>query len=209
MPKPAGGPAQVEAPQPRAASMPTAPLPPGLAAAPPPAVGPPPAATPSALAGAAGPGTDRPAQQPEPPQGLRALGTALALFGAAGMAIAVAWPLVTVARGARASAPGDVPAVALVLLLVGFAACFPSLLTDGSGEGYSTMRVAVLAIVCVFCLVAVKAGWAAQGAADVTVSDSWWHILTVALGGKVAQAFAEAWKGGGVAPPSGGGSGHG
>lgn len=112
------------------------------------------------------------------------------------MGTAAAWPIVTALTGARGSAPGDIPAVSLVLLLVGFAACFPSLLTDGTGEGFSTMRVAVLAIVSVFCLVSVKAGWSVQAPGDLTVTDSWWHILTVALGGKVAQAFAEKWSGG-------------
>ncbi|HTN51125.1 MAG TPA: hypothetical protein VML50_01880 [Anaeromyxobacter sp.] len=130
---------------------------------------------------------------------------ALTVAGVVALVGAALWPLVSAARGARGSAPGDLPAVGLVLLLLGFAACFPSLLTDGTGEaGYSTMRVAVLAIVCVFCLVIVKAGWGG----DLTVSDSWWHVLTVALGGKVAQAFAEAWKAGGASMPGGGGGGR-
>lgn len=123
------------------------------------------------------------------------------------MAITIAWPVVAAWRGQASSAPGDVPAVSLVLLVLGFAAWYPSLLTDGSGEGYSTMRVAVLAIVLVFSVVVLKAGWSVQGGGELTVSDSWWRVLTVALGGKVAQAFAESWKGG-VPGKSGGGDGH-
>jgi hypothetical protein len=141
--------------------------------------------------------TDGAADPPGSSAMLRSLGIPLALLGALGFAATAAWPILAASSGAHASAPGDIPAASLVLLLLGFAACFPSLLTDGSGEGYSTMRVAVLAIVCVFCLVTVKAGWSAQGAGELTVTDSWWHVLTVALGGKVAQAFAEKWNGGG------------
>jgi hypothetical protein len=133
------------------------------------------------------------ADHPCPAPKLQRLGVLFAVVGTAGLFTAAFWPLVTALRGARSTAPGDIPAVSIMLLILAFATWFPSLLTDGSGEGYSTMRVAVLAIVCVFCMLTVKVGWSAERLDQLDITTSWWQLLTIALGGKVAQSFAEAW----------------
>jgi hypothetical protein len=91
---------------------------------------------------------------------------------------------------------GSLPACALLLTLLGFAARFPGVLQDGTtnaaGEGnVSAMRVAVLMIVCVFSLVTVKAGWSTATLADLKIDPSWAWVLAAALGGKAAQSFAE------------------
>jgi hypothetical protein len=91
---------------------------------------------------------------------------------------------------------GALPACALLLTLLGFAARFPAVLQDGTtnatGEGnVSAMRVAVLMIVSVFTLVTVKAGWSVETLTDLKIDPSWAWVLAAALGGKAAQSFAE------------------
>jgi hypothetical protein len=119
-------------------------------------------------------------------------GSLLLFLGAGGL---VASGLSRLFDGRRPT-DGALPACALVLTLLGFAARFPAVLQDGTtnatGEGnVSAMRVAVLMIVSVFSLVTVKAGWSAETLTDLKIDPSWGWVLAAALGGKAAQSFAE------------------
>ena len=113
---------------------------------------------------------------------------------------------------------GDLVAVLFFLIIVGLVFYFPKLIYDagdpiqppaGGGGGQSnagqsqttnpvaptqapapsTMRVAVLIIVSVFALLALKNGW---NQTEIPELDShWMWLLGVALGAKAAQSFAE------------------
>jgi hypothetical protein len=87
--------------------------------------------------------------------------------------------------------PGDLPAVAMFLLLVGLVFYFPDLLQDGSGGG-SSMRVAVLMVVSVFVILTLKAGWTVTNLEELKIDPSWAWVLGVAFGAKMGQSFAEA-----------------
>jgi hypothetical protein len=116
---------------------------------------------------------------------LYVVGAVIAACGVAGLMI----PSVLKAFGVQSNA-GDLVACSVVLLLSGLIFVMPSLVTDGSGE-YSTIRVAVLAVVLVFALLTVRAGWAAASLGDLKLDNSWVGILAMAFGGKVFQSFAE------------------
>ena len=88
---------------------------------------------------------------------------------------------------------GEIPAVSLVLLLVGLLFYYPNLIKCEETGAVSSMRVSVLMIVCTFCLITVKAGWGAQSLSDLSLPD-WAWILAACLGGKAAQYFGEMIK---------------
>jgi hypothetical protein len=95
------------------------------------------------------------------------------------------------------SAPGEVPASAMVLLMVALTLINPSLVySKDDGQQLSAMRLAVLVIVGVFTLLTVKASWlTATKATDLKLDNSWVWIVIAALGGKAAQSFSESFGG--------------
>jgi hypothetical protein len=120
-----------------------------------------------------------------------AMGFLMALAGTLGFIVAGAWPLVAASGGH--SAPGEVPAVSLVLILVGFICRHPTLLRDDTAS-VSAMRVVLFGLFCVFSVLTVKAGWKASDLSQLNISPGWAALLAAAIGGKAAQAFAEPSK---------------
>jgi len=114
------------------------------------------------------------------------------LVALAGFVLVAIWSVVFAIRGTGAShaMPGELPAIALFLMACGFAAAFPSMLTDGSGEGVSAMRVVVFVLGSIFSLRAVKTGW--EEGRRPEISGTWASLLAAAFGGKVFQSFAES-----------------
>lgn len=131
---------------------------------------------------------------------MQVFGRILMAFALLGFVGVMAWTSIVTIRGAGPKAPGDIPAVSLFLMACGFAASFPSMLTDGSGEGVSAMRVVVFMLVSIFVLLAVKVSWDAGQL--VEISGTWAGILSAAFGGKVFQSFAEAMQRKGDGPKS-------
>lgn len=90
--------------------------------------------------------------------------------------------------------PGDLPAVAMFLFLIGLVFYFPDLLKEDTAGAGSSMRVAVLMVVSVFVLLTLKAGWAVSNLEELKIDQSWAWLIGVTLGAKTAQSFAEAWS---------------
>lgn len=89
--------------------------------------------------------------------------------------------------------PGELPACAMVLLLVGLTLVRPSLvLSKDDSQQVSAMRIAVLMIVGVFTLLTVKTGWNCATLGELKLDQSWAWIVIAALGGKAAQSFSES-----------------
>jgi lysylphosphatidylglycerol synthetase-like protein (DUF2156 family) len=80
------------------------------------------------------------------------------------------------------------PAVSLLLLILGLACAFPSMLTDGDDQ-VSAMRAAVLLVVSAFVLVAVRQAFKSK---DAKIDYSWVTVALAALGAKAAQSVPEA-----------------
>jgi len=118
------------------------------------------------------------------------LGTAAIALGGFGLVCCPLLPLL------HHEVDGTLPAISLVVALLGFALRFPTLLQDGSTDSnnqgnVSTMRLSVLGLIVTFLLVTVKAGWDTPKLADLRIDPSWAWILAATLGGKAAQSFAE------------------
>jgi hypothetical protein len=85
---------------------------------------------------------------------------------------------------------GTIPAISIVLIIIGMCFNFPTLLEDSAG-GISSMRVMVLSVVLVFVLVYVKIGWTAGSFEEFTIDRTWVYILGIAFGSKAIQKFGE------------------
>jgi hypothetical protein len=85
--------------------------------------------------------------------------------------------------------PSTLPALGVLLILVGLPICFPTMLRDGTST--SAMRVAFYALMSVFMILIVKAGWNATSISDIKVDPSWAALLSSALVAKSAQSFSE------------------
>jgi hypothetical protein len=85
---------------------------------------------------------------------------------------------------------GAIPAVSIILIIIGMCFFFPQLLQDDSG-GVSTMRVMVLSVVVVFVLIYVKIGWSASSLEEFSIDRTWVYILGLAFGSKAIQKFGE------------------
>ena len=81
-------------------------------------------------------------------------------------------------------------ACGLLLLIVSGPLLYPSMLR-GDGEDVSAMRVVVYIIVGVFSVLTFRLGWRASTLAELKIDPWWTGIVTVAIGGKAAQSFAE------------------
>jgi hypothetical protein len=80
---------------------------------------------------------------------------------------------------------GALPAVSFIIVMMGISFAFPSLI------GNSTMRIAVFAVVMVFCIIYLKIGWTIGNFEQFKVDDTWVYILGIAFGSKAFQKFAE------------------
>lgn len=87
-------------------------------------------------------------------------------------------------------ANGTFPAISFLILIIGIAFLFPSLLEERKGE-LSTMRIIVLIVVLVFAVVYIKLGWIAGSFEEFFIDSSWIYILGLAFGSKAFQRFAE------------------
>jgi hypothetical protein len=96
------------------------------------------------------------------------------------------------ARGWLDLAAESVIAYSFLLILVGLVLMYPQILESENKE-VSSMRVAILAIVTSFCVLAIKEGWRTG---EVPELDWYWAIvLSAALGAKSFQSFVEKrWK---------------
>jgi hypothetical protein len=90
-----------------------------------------------------------------------------------------------------AIANGTIPAMSMLIVILGLAFAFPTLLQEGGTGEISTMRVIILAVVLVFTTVYIKLGWIAGSFEEFTIDKSWIYILGLAFGGKALQKFAE------------------
>jgi hypothetical protein len=82
-------------------------------------------------------------------------------------------------------------AVAFFFIMIGFSLTFPALLMSNTKGGYSTLRIAVFMIVCVFVFLCVKIGWNCTDLKDFKLDSTWGVILTAALGSKAIQSWGE------------------
>lgn len=88
---------------------------------------------------------------------------------------------------------GALPAVSFLVLMIGIAFYFPTLLEEAKGE-ISTMRVVVFTIVMVFAVLYIKMGWNAGTFESFSIDKSWIYILGLAFGSKAFQKFGEKEK---------------
>ena len=114
------------------------------------------------------------------------LGIILILLGVAGFATTAIYSIADMEKITN----GTIPAVSFLVLVIGIAFYFPSLLEESKGE-ISTMRVVVLIVVFVFATVYIKLGWVAGSFEEFFIDTSWIYILGLAFGGKAFQKFAE------------------
>lgn len=97
--------------------------------------------------------------------------------------------------------PGEFPACAMVLLMVGLTLVKPSLImSKDDPDQLSAMRIAVLLIVGVFTLLTVKGSWNCASPAALTLDHGWAWVVIAALGGKAAQSFSETLGSSSAAP---------
>ena len=85
---------------------------------------------------------------------------------------------------------GTLPAISFLILVIGIAFYFPTMLEEAKGE-ISTMRIVVLIVVLVFGVVYIKLGWVAGSFEEFVIDTSWIYILGLAFGSKAFQKFAE------------------
>lgn len=85
---------------------------------------------------------------------------------------------------------GTLPAISFLILVIGIAFYFPTMLEEAKGE-ISTMRIIVLIVVLVFAVVYIKLGWVAGSFEEFFIDTSWIYILGLAFGSKAFQKFAE------------------
>ena len=75
---------------------------------------------------------------------------------------------------------GSLPAASFLIIMIGIAFAFPSLLQDLSG-GLSTMRIIVFAVVLLFCTIYFKIGWSISKYEDLSIDSQWVYILGFAF----------------------------
>lgn len=85
---------------------------------------------------------------------------------------------------------GSLPAASFLIIMLGIAFAFPSLLQDMNG-GLSTMRITVFAVVLLFCTIYFKMGWSISKYEELTIDQRWVYILGLAFGSKAFQRFGE------------------
>jgi len=118
---------------------------------------------------------------------IRFAGIAILMFSVAVLALAAILPW----SGHRV--PGEAPACAMVMLMVGLTLVKPSLvLSKDDSQQVSAMRIAVLLVVGVFTLLTVKSGWSCTSLEQLKLDSSWAWVVIAALGGKAAQSFSES-----------------
>jgi hypothetical protein len=115
--------------------------------------------------------------------------------GLVAIVLGLAAPPVTAylrATGGPNLAAESVIAYSFLIILVGLVVFYPQILQSENKE-VSSMRVAILAIVTTFCVLAMKEGWRTG---EVPELDWYWAIvLSAALGAKSFQSFVEKrWK---------------
>jgi predicted MFS family arabinose efflux permease len=115
------------------------------------------------------------------------LGIVLILVGVIGFIFTAAYSIIDMEKITN----GTIPAVSFLVLVIGIAFYFPSLLEESKGE-ISTMRVIVLIVVLVFATVYIKLGWVAGSFEEFFIDTSWIYILGLAFGAKAFQKFAES-----------------
>jgi len=131
-----------------------------------------------------------------PPGVFPTLGFALMVVGFLGFVIAGIWR-----AAAGTTCPGEIPAIALFLMLFGFVSRNPGLLRDDT-DAVSAMRVVLFGLFCVFAILTVKAGWGAADLSSLTLSPGWSLLLGAVAGSKAAQSFSEPSKATDLTPPA-------
>jgi hypothetical protein len=97
--------------------------------------------------------------------------------------------------------PGDLPALAIGLILLGAVLSQRTLLEEEPGQ-VSTMRVALFAMVSLFAVLTMKAGWGAASVTDLKIDPWWTTLLTAAIAGKAAQRGLERTNEPAATPPT-------
>jgi hypothetical protein len=77
-----------------------------------------------------------------------------------------------------------------LILMIGFALLFPSLLAE-TDHRLSTMRIVVFAVTMVFCVTYIRLAWNLTSVKMLVIDEKWVYIIGLALGGKVIQKFGE------------------
>ena len=113
-------------------------------------------------------------------------GLVLILMGVAGL---FATAIISFTKYAGLDA-GSLPAASFLVLILGMAFAFPSMLEEESKQ-VSTMRVVVLTVVLVFATLYIKLGWIAGTFEQFKIDPSWIYILGLAFGSKAVQKFGE------------------
>jgi hypothetical protein len=85
---------------------------------------------------------------------------------------------------------GTLPAVAFLIVMLGIAFAFPTLLEEGAGQ-LSTMRIVVFAVTLVFCTTYIKLAWSTGSFENFKIDSTWIYILGLAFGSKAFQKFGE------------------
>ena len=83
---------------------------------------------------------------------------------------------------------GKLAATGILMIMIGMAFRFPSLLKDDN-HGLSTMRLVVFMIIAVFVTVVLKIGWDANSFDVLKIDSNWTFIIIAALTGKAVQAI--------------------
>ncbi|MEP6710860.1 MAG: hypothetical protein ABJA37_00510 [Ferruginibacter sp.] len=86
---------------------------------------------------------------------------------------------------------GALPAASFLMIMIGVALAFPSMLQDSSTGGVSTMRIIVFSVVMLFCTIYLKIGWSITKLETLTIDQRWIYILGLAFGSKAFQRFGE------------------
>ncbi len=86
--------------------------------------------------------------------------------------------------------PGELPALALLLLILGLALLQPGIFKDDTGA-VSSLRVLMFGMVSLSLLMFVKVAWNAQSIAELKL-DPWWStLLSTVFAAKAVQSFGE------------------
>ena len=118
--------------------------------------------------------------------GLLLAGGLLVIFGTAAAT--------TIFHARLAYTGGDAAASAGILFMLALIIAAPNMILDDSpdqGGEPSTMRILTLAIVFVFCALALKSGWDTGKLPSLQDQGNWVWLITAALGGKALQKYAE------------------
>src|SRR4051812_29687046 len=104
----------------------------------------------------------------------RTLGIILIIVGVLGFISAIIFGnrLIEDARSA-------LPALSFLILMIGFALLFPSLLAE-TDHRLSTMRIVVFAVTMVFCVTYIRLAWNLTSVKMLVIDEKWVYIIGLA-----------------------------